>query len=190
MIVTRHESEGEVYLSTNGAESWTKMSIIVPASGSFPPPEFAVVGVMDATTLIYSVGAGILRSTDTGGSFSKVSELNARTRVPVLFKDVFYLGGDGLLVSDDKGASWKRQGAPLEIWVGPYFGEDENHMMVATREGVYLTSDGGANYTKVAALPADSRYDPRIWGGYAWDPKGKVLYAAAVETPLLKLQLE
>jgi hypothetical protein len=191
MMATRHEANGEVYLSTDGAATWNLMSIKVFASGvAFPPPAFAMVGVMDGTTLIYGDGDGISRSTDTGGTFTKVSDLNARTRVPVSFNGVFYLGGDGLLVSRDKGASWQTQGAPLEIWVGPYFGEDENQMMVANKQGVYLTADAGANFTKVADLPADSKYDPQIWGGFAWDPNGKVLYAAAVGVPLLRLALD
>jgi hypothetical protein len=191
LMATRHEANGEVYLSTDGAATWNLMTIKVFASGvAFPPPAFAMVGVMDEKTLIYGDGDGILRSTNTGESFTKVSDLNARTRVPVLFKEVFYLGGDSLLVSTDKGASWQPQGAALEIWVGPYFGDDENHMMVANKQGVYLTSDAGANFTKVASLPADPQYDPQIWGGYAWDPKGGFLYAAAVGKPLLQLRLD
>jgi hypothetical protein len=191
MMATRHEANGEVYLSTDGAATFNLMSIKVFASGvAFPPPAFAMVGVMDETTLIYGDGDGIFHSTDGGAIFTKVSDLNARTRVPVSFKGFFYLGGDGLLVSRDKGASWETQGLALEIWVGPYFGDDESQMMVANKQGVFLTSDAGANYTKVAPLPADPQYDPQIWGGFAWDPKGKALYAAAVGKPLLKLELE
>jgi hypothetical protein len=191
MIVTRHEAEGEVFLSTDGAVTWDLMSIKVVASGGgFPPHAFSMVGVMDATTLVYGDGEGILRSTDTGKTFTKVSDLNARTRVPVLFKDVFYLGGDSLIVSKDKGATWEPQGGNIEIWVGPYFGEDEKHMMITNKQGVYLTSDAGLTWTKAASLPTDSMYDPQIWGGYAWDPVNNLLYAAAVEKPLLKLILK
>jgi hypothetical protein len=191
MIVTRHEAEGEVYLSTDGAVTWELMSIKVVASGGgFPPHAFSMVGVMDEKTLVYGDGEGILRSTDTGKTFTKVSDLNARTRVPVLFKDVFYLGGDSLIVSKDKGATWEPQGGSLEIWVGPYFGEDEKHIMVGNKQGIYLTSDAGTTWTKAASLPTDSMYDPQIWGGYAWDPVNNLLYAAAVEKPLLKLTLK
>jgi hypothetical protein len=191
LMATRHESNGEVYLSTDGAATWNLMSIKVFASGvAFPPPAFAMVGVIDDRTLIYGDGNGILRSTDSGATFTKVSDLNARTRVPVSYGGVFYLGGDSLLVSRDKGGSWQTQGAALEIWVGPYFGEDENHIMVVSKQGVYLTSDAGANFTKVASLPTDPQYDPQIWGGFAWDPRGRVLYAAAVGKPLLRLELD
>jgi photosystem II stability/assembly factor-like uncharacterized protein len=190
MIALDHESGGKAFLSTDGAETWDLMSITVLASGAgFPPPAFAMVGVMDSKTLVYGNGEGILRSTDTGANFEKVSDLNARTRVPVLFKGVFYLGGDGLMVSKDKGATWKEQGSKLEMWVGPYFGEDEHHMMIANKQGVFLTSDAGDSWTKVASLPTDGMYDPQIWGGFAWDPKANILYAAAVDKPLLRLAL-
>jgi hypothetical protein len=192
MIVTRHEAAGEVYLSTDGALSWDLMSIKVYASmGTVPPPEFAMVGVMDSMTLVYSDGNGdgIYRSSNLGQSFTKVSELNPRTRVPVLFKGRFYLGGDGLIVSQDKGLTWEPQGSAIEIWVGPYFGADESQMMMANNEGVYLTSDAGETWNKVASIPPDFKYDPQVWGSFAWDPKSGILYAAAVGKPLLKLTL-
>jgi len=191
-IVARHESNGEVDLTTDGAMTWNALTVKVFASGAgFPPPAFAMVGVMAADTLVYSDGngGGILRSTDTGVSFKKVSDLNVRTRVPVLFKGVFYLGGDGLVVSKDKGATWEAQGTNLEIWVGPYFGKDENQIMVANHKGVYLTSDAGKTWTQSAELPKDPKYDPEIFGGFAWDPNGNILYAACLGMPLLQLKL-
>jgi photosystem II stability/assembly factor-like uncharacterized protein len=189
MIVTRHEVP-EVYLSTDGAESWDLLSIKAVASGGGATP-FAMVGVMDETTLIYGNGQGILRSTDLGKSFDKVSNFNARTRVPVLFNGVFYLGADGLIVSKDKGATWERQGASLEIWVGPYFGKDDSEIMVGNKQGVYLSSDAGETWQHVATLPHDNdnRYDPQGFGGFAWDPQGGILYASGLGKPLLKLTL-
>jgi hypothetical protein len=187
-----HEAAGAVYLSTDAGTSWDKLSITVLASGGgWPPPAYAMVGVMDATTLIYGDGDGILRSTDSGASFTKVSDENVQTRVPVLFNDVFYLGGEqGLLVSTDKGATWQAQGTSRFMWVGPYFGADENSMMVASSDGVYLTADAGATWTKVAELPEGTGYDPRVWGGYAWDPIHNLIYAAATGSPLMRMKLE
>lgn len=191
MIGALHESSGAVYVSTDAGASWNKLSITVLASGAgFPPPAFAMVGVMDSKTLIYGNGDGIYRSTDTGANFNKVSDLNAQTRVPVLFKGVHYLGGDkGLVVSSDKGATWKAQGAELQMWVGPFFGADEKSMVIANDDGVYKTTDAGANWTKVAALPADTQYGPRVFGGYAWDAKNDILYAGALDKSVLKLAL-
>ena len=192
MFGSLHESSGAVYLSTNGAVSWTKLSVTVLASGGgFPPPAFAMVGVMDATTLIYGNGDGIYRSTNSGATFAKVSPLNAQTRVPVLFKGSFYLGGaSGLMVSKDKGATWAAQGSAQPMWVGPFFGADEKSMVCADSKGIYKTIDGAATWTKVASLPTDTKYDPRIWGGCAWDPVANVVYVAATGLPLLKMQLK
>jgi photosystem II stability/assembly factor-like uncharacterized protein len=191
MIGALHESSGAVYVSKDSGASWNKLSITVHASGAgFPPPAFAMVGVMDATTLIYGNGDGIYRSTDTGANFTKVSDLNTQTRVPVLFNGVFYLGGDkGLVVSTDKGATWKAQGAELQMWVGPFFGADEKSMVIANDMGVYKTTDGGTTWNKVAALPSDSQYGPRVFGGYAWDPKADILYAGGLDRSVLKLAL-
>jgi photosystem II stability/assembly factor-like uncharacterized protein len=191
MFASLHESSGAVYLSTNGAVSWTKLSVVVLASGAgFPPPAFAMVGVMDATTLIYGNGDGIYRSSDTGATFVKVSPLNAQTRVPVLFKGSFYLGGaTGLMVSKDKGATWTAQGSAQPMWVGPFFGADEMSMVSANSKGVYKTIDGAVTWTKIANLPTDTKYDPRIWGGCAWDPIANIVYVAATGLPLQKMQL-
>jgi hypothetical protein len=190
MIVARHEAAGETFLSTDGALSWDLLDIIVNASPG--PPPHAMVGTMDDTTLIYSEGSpggGIFRSTNTGSSFSKVSDYDPKTRVPVLFDGVHYLGtGEGLIVSTDKGATWERQGAELDMWVGPYFGADENEIMIANSDGVYLSMNAGDTWTKVATIP-EGRYDPKVLGSFAWDPIDNVLYAAAIERPLLKLEL-
>lgn len=190
LMVARHEANGETFLSTDGAVAWDLMDIIVNASPG--PPPHAMVGVMDATTLIYSEGSpsgGIHRSTNTGESFTKVSDFDPKTRVPVLFKGVHYLGtGEGLIVSTDKGATWERQGAELDMWVGPFFGADENEIMIANSDGVYLSDDAGDTWTKVATIP-DGRYDPKVLGSFAWDHIGKVLYAAAIQKPVVKLEL-
>jgi hypothetical protein len=191
MLGALHESGGDVYLSKDGAITWDKLSITVLASGGgWPPPAFAMVGVMDATTLLYSNGDGIYRSTDTGSSFTQVSAYKPETRVPVLFKGTFYLGGaQGLMVSKDKGLTWQIQGSARSMWVGPLFGADENSMVVEDNKAVYKSVDAGATWAKVADLPTDTKYDPQVWGGCAWDPRSNVVYISAVGTPLLKQKL-
>jgi hypothetical protein len=192
MFVSQHESGGAVWVSTNAGQEWTKLAITVLASGDgFPPPKYAMVGVMGPSTLIYSNGNGIYRSTDTGASFTQVSSFNPTTRIPVLFKNVFYLGGDnGLMVSRDQGATWTPQGTPLGMWVGPYFGSDENTIVVADDASIYRTVNAGVTWTKIASVPTGTMYyNPQIWGGIAWDPVGNILYSAGEQSPLLKLKL-
>lgn len=191
MIGALHESGGQVYVSKDGAVTWSKLSITVLASGGgWPVPAFAMVGVIDATTLVYSNGAGIYRSTDTGASFALVSPLKPQTRVPVVFKGSVYLGGtQGLIVSADKGATWQLQGAQRFMWVGPYFGADEKSMVVADSKSIYETNDAGTTWTKIASLPSDAKYDTEVWGGVAWDPINNIVYAATTGLPLMKMKL-
>jgi hypothetical protein len=152
-----------------------------------------MVGAMDATTLVYSKGEGILRSQDTGTSWTKVSPVNPQTRIPVLFRGAHYLGTtNGLVVSRDKGATWQEQGAGVSIWLGPFFGQNEKEMLVVGKEGVFLTKDAGIHWVPVASLkPKEGGFVflPNWFGCYAWDPVNNILYASAMGNPVYKLEL-
>jgi photosystem II stability/assembly factor-like uncharacterized protein len=151
-----------------------------------------MVGVLNATTLIYGNGNGIYRSTDTGITWAQVSTDNPQTRIPVRFKGIHYLGTtNGLLVSKDMGAHWQPQGAPANIWLGPYFGADENAMAVIGPGDVKLTHDAGKTWTVVAALRpkiSDFPFSANWFGCYAWDPIHHVIYASAMGNPVYKLK--
>src|SRR6185503_18557487 len=95
----------------------------------------------------------IFRSTDTGVTWTKVSSTNPQTRIPVLFHGAHYLGtAAGLLVSKDKGASWKEQGSAVNVWLGPFFGRDEKEMLVAGKDGIFMTKNAGETWTHAADL--------------------------------------
>lgn len=152
-----------------------------------------MVGALDASTLIYSKGEGIYRSTDIGVTWNKVSSLNPQTRIPVLFRGTHYLGtAAGLLVSKDKGASWQPQGATVNIWQGPFFGHDEKAMVVVGQDGVFMTQSAGDTWTHVADLKpkqGDFAFSPNWFGCYAWDSVNNILYASAMGNPVYKLEL-
>lgn len=191
IIVARHETDppGEVDLSTDAGVTWNKLAI----SLSGKPNQVAMVGALDATTLIYSSGQGIRRSTDTGATWTQVSEANPLTRIPVLFRGVCYLGtAAGLLVSKDKGATWQPQGAAVKIRLGPFFGADENAMVVVGDDGAHLTRDAGKTWTRVAGLKPNQggyAFATNWFGCYAWDPVNHILYASAMGNPAFRLQL-
>jgi len=191
IIVARHETSppGEVDLSTDTGVTWNKIAINL--SGN--PNQVAMVGALDATTLIYSNGKGIHRSTDTGATWAQVSEANPLTRISVLFRGVHYLGtAAGLLVSKDKGATWQPQGAAVKIRLGPFFGADENTMVVVGDDGAHLTKDAGKTWTRVAGLkPAQDGYGfaTNWFGCYSWDPVNNILYASAMGNPAFKLEM-
>lgn len=190
ILAAKHETNplGEVDLSTDGGVTWRKLSISLAGK----PNALSMLGVLDATTLIYGNGNGIQRSTDTGVTWTQVSAANPQTRIPVLFKGVHYLGTtNGLLVSKDKGATWQSQGATVNIWLGPFFGARESDMVVVGTEGVSVTQDAGKTWTHVAAVKPKSAgfsFAPNWFGCYAWDPIHRVVYASAMGNPVYQLK--
>jgi photosystem II stability/assembly factor-like uncharacterized protein len=152
-----------------------------------------MVGALNATTFIYSKGDGIYRSTDIGFTWTKVSSVNPQTRIPVLFQGTHYLGStNGLIISKDKGASWQEQGTAVNIWQGPFFGRDENEMMVVGKDGVFITKDAGKTWKQVASLkPKESGFlfSPNWFGCYAWDPVNNIVYASSMGNPIYKIDL-
>ena len=70
IIAAKHETNppGEVYVTADGGITWRKLAIYLNESRD----RVSMVGALDATTLVYSKGEGIYRSTDTGGTWIKV----------------------------------------------------------------------------------------------------------------------
>ena len=192
IIAAKHETTpaGEVYVSTDGCAHWRKLDILLGGDRR----ACAMVGALAPNTLIYANGHGIQRSTDTGATWTTVSPANPLTRIPVRFHGAHYLGtADGLLVSRDLGATWQPQGAAVSIRLGPFFGADEQAMMVVGDGGAYHSTDGGAHWTKVCGLrPDDSGFSfgTSWFGCYAWDPVHDALYASAMGHPVYRLALK
>lgn len=192
IIAAKHETEppGEVYVSTDAGETWQQLSIhLLKERG-----KISMLGAMGGGTLIYSIGEGIKRSTDFGKNWTKVSDSNPQTRVPVYFQETYYLGTDsGLLVSTDQGGTWKKQGDSVNIWLGPFFGENEKQMLVVGKAGVFRTKDQGESWTRVADLkPKDQGFlfTPNWFGCYAWDPIKNALYASSMGNQVFRLKLK
>ena len=96
IIAAKHETDppGEVYASTDGGVTWKQLPIHVKEDRG----RISMIGTLGETSFIYSIGEGIHRSTDSGKSWSQVSEANPQTRIPVFFQGTYYLGtATGLL---------------------------------------------------------------------------------------------
>jgi len=185
IFALRHADGGRLYVSTDAGQSWTPSSVTVEADVNY----HTMLGVMDASTLVYSNGGnGIMRSTDLGATWTQVSQLITTSRQPVLFKGTFYIGTEkGLAVSTDKGATWNLRGGPASITHGPFFGADASVMVVVSTSGVHKSVDAGATWNKLCDLkPALS---PR-WPAYAWDPVHDCLYATGWAGPGYRYDLK
>ncbi len=193
IIGARHETKppGEVYVSTNGGSSWRLMAPHLNEQRGRP----SMVGALAADVLILCKGNGVERSTDLGETWTRVSDWNALTRIPVYFQGAHYLGGtNGLQVSWDRGATWRPLGSPVPspVWQGPFFGRSAAEILVVSRDGVYFTSDGGAEWKRVAELKSKEKgflFTADWFGCYAWDPVNDFLYAAAMGNPVYRLKL-
>ena len=191
IIAAKHETDppGEVYVTTDGGRSWKQLSIHLQKDRT----EVSMVGALGPSTLIYSNGSGIHRSTDLGQTWSKVSDQNPQTRIPVSFNNTFYLGTkNGLLASQDVGVTWEQLGDPVDIWLGPFFGKDETQMVVVGKDGVFRTADQAESWTKVADLKPGNQgfqFTPDWFGCYAWDPVNSLLYASSMGNPVYQLKL-
>jgi hypothetical protein len=187
MIMVMHGvdavNNNTINLTTDGGNTWTLLPITIPNCESSGLP--GMVGALDDHTFIYIDGAsGIMRSTDTAKTWTQVSTEDVQTRTPVMFKGVCYLGGfNGLVISRDKGATWQEQGGAVEIWQGPFFGSDENTMVVVGSNGIYKTTNAGNSWSLISDLKTDwvdkAFYTdiPKFSPNYAWDPVNNVLYA-------------
>lgn len=176
-------------MTTNGGAAWNQLAIYL----GDPRNSNSMVGALGGGTVVYSKGEGIYRSTDTGATWTKVSAASPQTRIPVLFQGTHYLGtATGLLVSKDQGATWQPQGAGISIWQGPFFGRDENEMVVVGKEGLFITTDAGKGWTRAAGLKPNEKgflFTPNWFGCYAWDPVNRVLYASSMGNPVYRLDL-
>ena len=191
ILAAKHETTppGEVYVTQDGGVTWRRLSIHLNENRG----RISMVGALDAATLIYSSGDGIHRSKDAGVSWTKVSSANPQTRIPAFFRGAHYLGAtNSLLVTKDLGATWQERGTPINIWQGPFFGRDENEMLVVGKDGVSMTKDAGQTWTHAASLkPKEGGFvfTPNWFGCYAWDPVNNILYASSMGNPVYKLEL-
>jgi hypothetical protein len=186
ILAAKHEDGGKVFKSTDGGVTWIQLSITVNAQSA---NDRSMIGVMDANTFIYCAGNGIQRSTDAGATWASVSTTTVRTKIPVLFNGKHYLGtATGLLVSSDKGATWHTQGGTVQVTQGPFFGADENTMVVVSTAGLYKTTNAGTTWTRLTGLASSggTTFDPLWYGGFSWDPIHNVAYAAQMVYPAYK----
>jgi photosystem II stability/assembly factor-like uncharacterized protein len=181
----RHETGGEVFLSTDAGKTWNRL---------FADPEFEKtggLGIFDERTLVYTMkGRGIQRSTDGGGTWAKISDLEPWGRVVRVRKGIgYWLDKGGLLVSRDRGETWRRQGAPVDATIGPMFDpKDDLHLAAAGSKGIFESKDGGETWRAIAPLPEKfSLPKPGWFANVDWDASRGIYYASQMGKAAYKL---
>lgn len=166
---------GNIYKTTNGAESWTKVF-------SFPEidkTEFVSVSPHDDTLVFAGTTRGMFYvSRDGGNSWSRISNIPIKgsasggvTFDPLDGATIYFAAsyfdieqeskGSGLFKSTDTGRTWKKIGNGLEteiinkIAINP---KDPNNIFVAVgsafewgygTHGLYESADGGETFSKI-----------------------------------------
>jgi photosystem II stability/assembly factor-like uncharacterized protein len=203
MLRTDH-GRGQVYLTKDSGKTWKLIS--GAHVGNREAGESGGLGVVDSGTLLLhrKDGSGIERSTDDGATWTKVSDLDPKSGVALVFKGIVYwVGAEGLIVSRDKGKTWQVQGAPVDAIMGPFLGKDEKHMVVVGLKGLYETTDGAKTWQHVMPLTAvEAALDPNVYyhkeprfgmkcvltfnDSFAWDPVGNVFYHSRMTDSVIK----
>jgi photosystem II stability/assembly factor-like uncharacterized protein len=184
IMATHHERKPGMRVSTNGGNDWRPLGF----------PDRDALGVLDSKTLLHGSGAGIFRSLDSGQTWKKVHDKPVTSRAVRVYKGrAYFLTDAGVLVSDDKGATWQIQGTPppdVDAWIGPIFGKSEAHLLVIGPKGIFESTDAAKSWNLVAPLPAAYKGKfgdrNRSWANgphLGYDPDANMLYICLANQP-------
>jgi photosystem II stability/assembly factor-like uncharacterized protein len=176
LLAIGHESGGKLLYSIDAGKEWKTLG-----------KGYSAAGLFDAKTLMtFSKEQGLVRSTDGGETWMKVSDERLAAPVMVEFKGTgYWLGEKGLLVSKDKGATWSVGGAlPKGACLGPMLGADETRMVVGCPDGLYESKDAGKSWALAAPLAPEIKVQKYgQWANYGWDPVHNIFYASQMMKP-------
>ncbi|MCW5944091.1 MAG: hypothetical protein KIS66_17820 [Fimbriimonadaceae bacterium] len=158
-----------LYRSTDGGKSWKKVEKGIPAGplgriglDYFDKDPKIVIATIEAG----QGGGGFFRSTDGGETWTKMGNTNPRPfyfsipRQDPLDENRVYVPGVQLMVSDDKGATFRRLETDVHVdhhamWINP---TDGNHMMIGEDGGLAQTRDRGEKWEHINSMPIGQFY--------------------------------
>jgi hypothetical protein len=149
VVGVQHEGSRGLFFTVDAGKTWTRVRDEGDCTG---------VGVVGQNTLLLGIQDRIERSEDGGKTWKKVSDLGPALGPMLKFKNSLWWlseSNKSVIVSGDQGKTWAVQGEALPTIpvVGPFFGKDESHIVVATQAGFYETTDGCKNWKLAVALP-------------------------------------
>jgi photosystem II stability/assembly factor-like uncharacterized protein len=176
LLAIRHESGGALACSTDEGQSWTDLGKGFKNG----------VGLFDAKTLLATKGEGILRSDDGGENWKQVSDLRVIGGTMYVMRGLGYWSTEqGVAISADTGKTWALMGPDIKATHGPYFGVEQQHLIVGSPDGLFESKDAGESWEKVAPLPEGFAINKsgQSYANFAWDPLHDVLYASSMGKP-------
>ena len=188
VLALKHESGGVLLGSTDAGKSFNELGKGY-ATGWIFDGQTAVVATATSRETPKAI---LMRTTDAGktwapcGDYSPVGRTSSQALPKWHGGKLYWLVDGGLIVTDDKGATWKKIGAVKDALYGPIFGKDANHLFVLAKAGVVESTDGGANWTQPVPIPQGMKGV----GGLTWldyDPQHDVLYLMRMGTDLYRL---
>lgn len=180
-------SNGDIYQTVDGGESWRKQSV---APGSSAAGGSTGVGDVEFTTIqsgVLSVGGRIFRSDDGGSSWTPVAEvpdLGAVTRFSFVNDQIgFAVAAGGLLRTSDGGNSWGQllsSTGTAQALAGVACGSAASCVASAAAGGSLLQSgDGGLNWRDAGLQQQISDVAATGAGSYlAVGPDGLIVVSA------------
>jgi hypothetical protein len=173
LLVGGHESARTVWKSSDGGQNWVNVGTTLPEGTGFSTDPL----VIDAHTYLvnadrgWSQGApGIFRTTDGGATWAKVSGVGP-SGPPLVATDgtIYWLSGDGVVRSSDRGVNWERVGSGLAV--RPIQLPD-GRLASASRTTLLVSEDRGATWSpigpKVPYEPAGLVYSDGQQAFYVW----------------------
>ncbi len=191
LLAVHHESGADLHVSKDAGATWKTLD-----------KDYTAIGIFDDHTFVASKGTGILRSTDSGSTWTTVSDVTPTGRIVCVLDGVgYWISKNGLLVSHDKGLTWSTQGAAIEAAWGPFFGKNTRQIVVVGRvdkvPGFYRSDNSGKTWSLAAPFPMFEKESIPDWTPgkpwaagwfccFGWDPIGNIFYASRMGHPTLK----
>lgn len=175
--------EGGIYRSTDGGETWTKLTEGLPSeyigkssvaiARSNPRRVYALIEAGDGTLgPPGGVHGGLFRSDDSGATWTRVSNQPGLLNRPFYYTyvdvdprnaDVVYVNNETFWKSTDGGATFTRLATPHVdnhgMWINP---DDPDTFIQSNDGGVNVTRDGGRTWSSQNNQPTAELYQVDI----------------------------